>query len=345
MTERFDGSEPLVEAPAIRAAFQALFQELYQVEQPVLPLGRVMHWHDVVRQLGLAGSGVDRSLTRLVSGYFYNTSTPVPSEDELDQALELGKAQGIRQFLVATVRNTAVVEPLRSRGFVRIPWFIESIFDLRDGVDRDLRAQLGRKRFRNIVRDARRAEAQYPAQFFERADLEADPSALETAAALHECNVRKYQHARNFFSASLLRSLVASCVGEHLVICIRRDRDSGEAVQASISLIDRARKQLYCLVHGARRERVARGYNLFVADTYHAYRFAEANGIREINLGRGEALQKVKLGANRFILLNNWILNPDPAAAKEIQTIAARSRQSLAIGETEQVLIGPYHLQ
>src|SRR5689334_21177664 len=109
MTSPSDDREPLVETSPVRAAFQALFQDLYEVQRPELPLGRVMHWHDVARQMGLAENGVESSVTRLLGGSFYNTSTPAPTPAELDAALDEGRARGIQQFLVPTVRNTAVV--------------------------------------------------------------------------------------------------------------------------------------------------------------------------------------------------------------------------------------------
>jgi hypothetical protein len=345
MSEQVIDSQPLMEASQAQRVFMALFQELYSIPEPVLPLGSILHWADVVRRLGVPDTTLNHTTTQVFGGYFYNTSTRVPSPAEIEEALDLGRASGVSQFLVPTVRNTAAPERLLAHGFRCIPWFIESIFELQDGVDSDLEARLGRSRHKSIVRVSRKVEKQYPARFYELADIESVPAILETAAALHECNVRKYGHALNFYSASILKRLCTSALAEHILICIRRDKDTGEAVQASISLIDRRRRQLYWLVQGIFREKVTQGYNLFIADAYQLFIFAERNGVREINLSRGGQEQKRKLGANRFILLNNWILNPSPDAAVEISTITARCKEILGLEGPQEPMIGSYRLQ
>jgi hypothetical protein len=45
----------------------------------------------------------------------------------------------------------------------------------------------------------------------------------------------------------------------------------------------------------------------YIAFYWLIYHYAEAHGLREVNLGRGGAQTKRRLGADRFILLNNWL--------------------------------------
>src|SRR5262249_47275682 len=120
-----------------------------------------------------------------------------------------------------------------------------------------------------------------------------------------------------------------------LLIGIRRDRESGEPVQASISLVDRDRAQMYLLVQGIRRDAVRKGHNLDIADTYALLRRAEALGIREVNFGRGMPAYKRSLSANRFHLLNNWLWTAASETRAEIAALAERMRAALGLAGDE----------
>jgi hypothetical protein len=334
-----------METPAVERVSKELFEALYGLTEPLLPLANVLYWIDVVRRLGVAGTSVDQATTCVFGGYFYNTSTRVPTVAEVEEHLAFGRAHGATQFLVPTVRNAADTEPLRSHQFRPLPWFVECIFELRQGLKADLNARLGRHRARSIERVAEKAEVQYPARSYQRADIEADSNILDIAAALHECNVHKYGHTRNFYSAPILRRLFASTLGQYLLIRIRRNVDTGEAVQASISLIDRNRGQLYWLVHGIARKGGGPAVNLFVAEAFELLAYAERDGIQEINLSRGGQQQKLCLGANRFNLLNNWVLTSSPVATTDLAIIAARCRNFFGLEGGRVPAIGPFPLQ
>lgn len=322
-----------------------LFEELYGIPHPVLPLGRVLHWADSIRHIGLEGTILDDAPTLVFGGYFYNTSTPVPSAAEVAAAFAAGETMGAQQYLIPSIRNTADTTGLSRRGFQCIPWVVESILEVEQGLDDDLERRVRRRRFKYIKKVTAMAEAGYPAQFYDSHDIQADPTLLETAAALHSHNVVKYHHALNFYSAPLLRRLWMSPIGEHLLLCLRFDATTGVTVQASISLIDRRRKQMYQLVHGVDREKVSPAHNLFVDTTYEEMAYADRIGIRTISLGRGAPDEKRRLGANRFVLLNNWILNPSPAARLEVAMVAGRCRAALGIADGQVPMIGGYQVE
>ena len=142
----------------------------------------------------------------------------------------------------------------------------------------------------------------------------------------------------------MLRRLASSALGAQLVVCIRRDRDSGEPVQASIALMDAERGQLYQLVQGIDRAKVAAGHNLFVATVYEMAAFGARNGVREVNLGRGATEQKVHLGANRLHLLDNWIRAP-AAALPHIRRIAERCARALQLDGSSPPVVGGYEVR
>jgi hypothetical protein len=279
----------------------------------------------------MAAAPLNHVPTCVFGGYFYNSSSPVPPAAEVDAWLEFGRVRGVSQFMVPTVRNPADAGALAARGFVKLPWFVESIYERREGVDADLRAQVGRKRQKQLVRLTRKADEFYEASYYHRPAALADPTVLETAAALHACNAAKYGHPLNLYSLPLLQQLLASPLGDRLWIGIRRDRETGEPVQASLSLVDRERSQLYMLVHGIRHSAVRPGQNLDIADTYTLLRLAEALDLREVNFGRGMPAYKQRLGANRFLLLNNWLLPGTPETQAAAFLLAERAQESLGI--------------
>lgn len=333
---------PLVETPEARRIFQNLFLELYSISEPIIRLDRIMHW---VRRFGIETPNLDTTPTLVLGGCFYNTSTPVPTSSEIAEYLEVGRTKDVHQFLIPTIRNNAATDALKAHGFQPIPWFIEAIYEIQNGVDDDLRSQLGGKRFREILRLVRMAERDYELEFYTLEQIRTDPSILKTTAHLHACNVSKYGHAMNFYSYSILKHIAESPLGENLLICIRKDKETQQPVQTSISLIDQRRSQMYQLVQGTDREKVIKGHNLYLADTYDLYKFAENHGILEINLGRGGQQEKIRLGANRFILLNNWVANLKSDINEEVSALVKRSQEVLGLKETEQVRVGKYSLE
>lgn len=332
-------STPLVETPEARKIFQKLFLELYSIQEPIIRLDCIMHW---VRRFGIETPRLDKTPTLVLGGFFYNTSTPVPTASEITEYLEIGRQKDVHQFLIPTVRNNATTEAMKLHGFQKIPWFIEAIYEIHNGVDEDLRSQLGGKRLREILRLVRMAERDYSVVFYTINQILTDPSILKTVAHLHACNVNKYGHALNFYSYSILKHISESPLGENLLICIRTDRETQQQIQTSISFIDQSRSQMYQLVQGIDQKKVRKGHNLYLADTYHLYKFAEDLGIREINLGRGGQQEKLKLGANRFSLLNNWVANVKLDISEEVSSLLKRSMEVLGLKDHEQTSIGEY---
>ncbi|MBE9035177.1 hypothetical protein, partial [aff. Roholtiella sp. LEGE 12411] len=154
---------PLVETPEARNIFQKLFLELYSIQEPIIQLNHIMHW---VRRFGVETPNLDNSPTLVLEGFFYNTSTPVPTASKITEYLEMGHQKGVHQFIIPTVRNNADTKVIESHGFQKIPWFIEAIYEINNGVDEDLRSQLGGKRLREILRLIRMAERDYELEFY-----------------------------------------------------------------------------------------------------------------------------------------------------------------------------------
>ena len=317
-------TQPIMDRPSTLAFFRKLFDDTYEVGRPLLPPRRILHWIDMARAFGVDNLALHDRPTWVFGGYFFNTSSPVLSPETLELELERGRAFGAEQFLVPTVRDESDCASMRSLNFRPYPWFVEAIYEVRDGVDRDLQDHVGRRRHKNITTLWDRANMDYIVIKCLGSELRLRPGLLDQAAELHGRNIEKYGHEINFFDAEKLRTLLDSPLGDYLLICLRSDKKSGVAVQASISLVDSDSSEMYQLVQGIDHSLVRPGHNLYIADTYELYRYAEDCGIKTINLGRGDAAGKRRLGANRFNLLNNWLLASEANDSSELLQLEAR---------------------
>jgi hypothetical protein len=320
---------PFVQQPVALRAFRDLFTSLYGLREPVLPLCKVLQWYDGVRRFGAADHELHTVPTAVVGGWFYNTSTPAPTQPAVAEWLTEARRAGVEQVVIPAVRRAATDSVLERSGFVGVPWSIEAECTLESGLDAHLRRQLGRDRHEGIRRIARRAEQRFHARYYFASELRQHPALIDTVARLHGCNVRKYEHAANFFSAPLLRQLLDSPIGDHLLVGVRYDAGTGSPVQTSISLLDRSSRQLYWLAVGIDHDQVSPQVNLFVADYYGVAALAHEHGIRTINLGRGNPVQKRRLGANRFYVVQNWVRATSPDATRELARLRVLSSAAL----------------
>jgi hypothetical protein len=334
----------LLDEPGTAAVFRDLFLRLYGLGEPLVALERIMHWNATIRRLGASVPALDGATTWISGGYFYGTISPSPTESSVAEALDAGGRRGAEAYLVPAVRR-AGARPLAHAGFAPIPWFIECVYEMRASLDADLRAQLGSSRYGGLQRIVKKAERDYETEFHSSEDARREPAILDTVAALHECNVRKYGHALNFYSRELLERMMASELGDKLYFCIRRDRETREAVQTFIFLLDRQRSEMYNLVQGIDRDKVRPGQNLYVDTTYRVLRYGAEAGVRMINLGRGAQLQKLHLGANRFYVLDNWVRNGRPSAAAEVASLSEGTRAALGLDAEGRGFVGEFSLE
>jgi hypothetical protein len=132
---------------------------LYGTHAPVVRLGAILHWHAVVGALGVAAVA-EYDPAFVAHGYFYRPHTPAPQDAQLDADRSEAEAGAARWLLYPVVR-TGDGEALASRGFVELPWFVESEFVVEEDVERDLHRLLGRSRLKERHRLIRRADESY----------------------------------------------------------------------------------------------------------------------------------------------------------------------------------------
>jgi hypothetical protein len=292
------------------AVWRKAFCQLYRVSQPRVPLGDIMHWRAVIGALGV-GSHLDHDLAYVPSGYFYQTHTPAPTRSDVDLACRDARRNGARWVLYPVVPQPPAAAYAESGGAVELPWFVSAEYEVRSGVDEDLRDQLGGARTREIARLARRAAGQFT---WQASTGEPAPDVLASFDRLHRLNLDRYGHRHNHFAQPILAELIRSPLRDDLCIFRHLPAGGGDPVQAVLALRSPEEALLHLQVQGIDHARVAPAVNLYATMLYRIFGWGVANGIRRFDLGRGAHAAKLNLGANRFQVVSNLLVPVAPDA-------------------------------
>jgi hypothetical protein len=315
----------LLDEETSRNAFRDTFLALYGISEPVIPLNRISQWEALVKQLHLEHLPVNDQGSAIFGGYFYNFTTPVPTQAEIETALDVGKRTGSTQFLVPTVRQSSDALILESYGFLRIPAMTNAIFDIETSVDRDYSNRIGKKQFKAIMKVVEAGRQEYVVEYYDEQSIAADPSLLNTLAKLHAYNTEKYKHPINFYNETVLKTIKDSTLGAHLLLVMRRAKEEAEPVQGMVCFQDRGRGHLYCMAQGTDSSRVKENQNLYLSSIYELYRYAEAQGFSKVHIGRGvPKFKQERLGVNRFDILDHWVKSSCPDMITTISEAAHR---------------------
>jgi len=287
-----------------------MFSVLHHRSEPVAAFSDIPHWISPARALVAEAGAYERERVYVPAGCFYALSTPPPSDEELIAARKQASDLGVAGILYPCVRAAADRGPLERAGFRPFPWFIESVFEVVEGVEADLRGRLGGARFRDLRRLHRKYEQDYALDVHDAGDLRGSMGAeiLEAFDFLHRKNLEKFGHVVNFYDFTVMETLLSSGLGERVLACFSRDRKTGRRVQTLLALVDHESQEMQLLVQGIDENEVLPGHNVYQASLYGLYAWGEARGIRTFNLGRGRQRDKLRLGANRFHVLSNYLL-------------------------------------
>lgn len=291
------------------AVWRKAFCQLYRVSRPCVSLGEIMHWRAVIGALGV-GSHLDHDLAYVPSGYFYQTHTPAPTRPDVEAACRYAHRYGARWVLYPVVRQGAAAGAA-SGGAVELPWFVSAEYEVRRGVDEDLRDQLGGARIREIARLSRRAAGQVT---WHVSTGEPAPDVLASFDRLHRLNLDRYGHRHNHFAQPILAELIRSPLRDNLCVFRHLPARGGDPVQAVLALWSREAAALHLQVQGIDHARVAPAVNLYATMLYRIFHWGVANGIRRFDLGRGAHAAKLNLGANRFEVVSNLLVPVAPGA-------------------------------
>lgn len=317
------------------AVWRNAFCQLYRVRRPCVALGDIMHWRAVIGTLGV-GSQLDHDLAYVPSGYFYQTHTPAPSPSEVEVAGGDARRHGARWVLYPVVAQPAAAACAELGGAVELPWFVSAEYEVRRGIDEDLRDQLGGARTREIARLSRRAAEKVT---WDASTGEPAPDVLASFDRLHRLNLDRYGHRHNHFAQPILAGLIRSPLRDNLCIFRHLQADGGDPVQAVLALRSPDAALLHLLVQGIDHARVPPAVNLYATMLYRIFGWGVANGIRRFDLGRGAHAAKLNLGANRFQVVSNLLIPavPGPGAEPDDLTGLRKAATQAADAATDEL--------
>lgn len=283
---------------------RAAFCTSHGVAAPTLRLREIAHWAAVMDGAGQAADPVHDELAHLAPGYFYMPVSEEPDEARLAQLLaEAGDADWL---LLPSVRSVpaAALEP----DHVAVGFMPVAYFRVDGDLDRSLRSAVGNGQYKDIARRTRKTERLCDTAFHRLSDLVDRPGPLDDFARLQANNVAKYGHARNLYTAEVLRALAASPAGEHYHLKLNHRRDDGAALYGSLSYADDRTGVFTQLVQGQDESLKEPGLNLYITDYYQLYKFADELGFTTHCLGRGAVQAKRRVGANHVADLVNVLI-------------------------------------
>lgn len=301
--------------------YRDMFCQLYNQASPHVPLGSLLHWKHRIAHWKLTHQHLHQEIAYIPKGYFYSIHTPMLSSLEIEETLANPAPVLLIPYLrEGTSSSTKQATELEKLGFQKLPWCYEAVYQIHQDINADLRAQLGKDRYKRIKSLARKAEAEYDFVVYD-GQAATSPEVIQTFAQLHQHNAEKYRHGLNTYAGPILEKLADSPLGNHLVIDIYKEKKTGRIVQSSISLMCLESEEMILLAQGIDHGHVPPTQNLYVAETYSLYQWAFQRGIRRFNLGRDAPLVKRTLGANQFFLLENYLLAKNPEVASDIKEI------------------------
>jgi hypothetical protein len=309
--------------------FRKMFLHAYRLERPIVQLGDVIYWEAQMQMLrerfgsAAAAPGAYRML--IAVGAFYNFSSPVPDGALLAQACRDAADAGVEHVLIPTVAREPD-ESAVAAGFRGVPCFVESWTDPGTlGVEEHLIQELGRRRYRDLRRLARKAGACFDWQVLDAAAVMENPGICRQISELHAMNLQQHGLSLNFYDTPILEMLLSSPLAPLVRIVLRHDRQTGRLVQMILTLEDRDEGDVFVMAQGIDHDHVPREQNLYRSLSFELMTRGAHDGVRRIFFGRGSPAAKRRLGANRFRLLYHWIYGPDPENA--LQSVADRTAQ------------------
>jgi hypothetical protein len=314
----------LFEQPETLLLFRKLFNSACGFKTSVFPFAKLMHWQAVRNSLQIKTPELDQSTVFLSQSYFYNYSRP---SFDLQLALTEFEQSRAETVMVPCVREMPpeTEKSLIDSGFIKIPWFVESIYNVQKGPEEDLRQRLGGDRFRDLRRFFKSSQKKYDFSWkLGRAEI--SDQDLQVAARLHSLNAQKYKHPVDLYTFDILQQILNSHLGSHLLIGLRTEKVSGRIIQIAIAFADFSNKAIYFSVLGKDYQIQNPGENLFVALAMDFYSYAQKNGYKKIFLGRGNQILKKRAGADEFHLLSNWLLTKNKKIHHQLMLIQSEMK-------------------
>jgi hypothetical protein len=296
------------------------FCNSHDVPRPELPLRNIAHWNAVLHDGVSNDDALHHERAYVAPGYFYMPVCDAPDDRTLAELSSL--ASTADWLLIPSVRRN---DRCRRADVIAVPFMQAAFFRSSRSVDLALRTAVGASQYKSIVRLTRKAEAACTTEIHRLSEVAQDDRVLREFAGLQALNVAKYGHARNLYTSDVLQMLARSPEGEKYFVKLDYDKSSNTPLAGSLSYADDKRGVFTKLVRGLDHDRIPRGLNLYIADYYQMYHFADRLGFTDICLGRGAIDAKGRVGAIHIVDLDNWLIPVNTRRTQAMQEYA-RSR-------------------
>jgi hypothetical protein len=254
-----------------------------------------------------ANDNVIEEETFVQHGFFINFYTPAPTFEEMTSILEkFVEHTAASQCVIPCIRETGETTALlRQWGFLPGGEGVESLFTITLGVDQDLRERVGSKRYRDIIRMAKRANEIYSFEIMDTALIDDEMLARFQYLSTRHC--QRHGTAINIYN-QYVQDLMRQAKNTNFKWFIRRD-SQGKIMQFGNLAICSVNREIYYLNQAIDHDMVSSNINLYVSSFYEVFLFAENNNYKEIHLGRGGVDNKLKVGATKQFLQHHWVIS------------------------------------
>ncbi|KEZ71093.1 hypothetical protein AAY86_07130 [Pseudomonas amygdali pv. tabaci str. ATCC 11528] len=309
-----------MELPAQREAFCIS----YGVSNPQLPLSGIAHWESMLKGLAEQDGILHEEQAYVAPGFFYMPVTAQPDPPFLKQLIR--QAHTADWLLVPSLKKTD--HSLRQQyktDIIVVPFMQVAYLHVDGELDACLLTAMGRKAYKEMVRLTRRTEELCHTRLYRLDELVENNQVLEAFSTLQSLNVDKYQHVRNLYALETLQALARSTEGPKYYIKMNYEKLNNVAVYGSLSYADQQQGVFSQLVQGQDRSQVPPGLNLYVSDYYQLYKVADELGFKTSCLGRSAIDIKKRMGANRVVDLDNWLIPVRTNRQKQMHAFSVRA--------------------
>ncbi|MCF7532214.1 hypothetical protein [Pseudomonas petrae] len=295
----------------------------YGVSHPQLPLSEIAHWEATLKGTVDQHSALHQEQAYVAPGFFYLPVTAQPEPAFLNRLIQ--DAHTADWLLVPSLEKTG--RSLRQQyetDIIPVPFMQVAYLRVEGKLDDCLLATMGRKSYKEMVRLTRRAEEFCHTEVYRLSELPEDSNVLKAFSTLQSFNVEKYQHVRNLYSLEAMQALARSTEGSKYYIKMNYEKVSNVPVYGSLSYADERCNVFSQLVQGQNRSHVPQGINLYVSDYYQLYRVADELGYKISCLGRGAIDIKKRMGSNRVVDLENWLIPIRTSQQKQMHDFSTK---------------------
>ncbi|MGE8176478.1 hypothetical protein [Pseudomonas fluorescens] len=279
----------------------------YGVANPQLPLCAIAHWDAMLKGTTVQHRGLHEELAYVAPGFFYLPVSERPAPQHFDKLLQ--EAQTADWLLIPSLEKSPhSVHQQYEKEIIPVPFMQVAYLRVKGTLDNCLRASMGNKQYKEMVRLTRKAEDLCHTELYCLGELPEESKVLEAFSVLQSFNVDKYQHVKNLYSLEAIQSLARSTEGSKYYIKINYDKATNMPIYGSLSYADQQRGVFSQLVQGQDRSQVPEGLNLYISDYYQLYKVADGLGFQISCLGRGAIDIKRRMGANLVVDLENWVI-------------------------------------